>query len=72
MQKPEPLRLLKQLATEGVISKAEYQSLMNAFPLRNAIAHGFKTTQPTQISVLELIEVTEQLLNSLNAAEPSG
>lgn len=70
MQKPEPLRLLKQLATEGVISKAEYQSLMNAFPLRNAIAHGFKTTQLTQSSVLELIEVTEQLLNSLNAAEP--
>lgn len=65
MQKPEPLHLLKQLATEGVISKAEYQSLMNAFPLRNAIAHGFKTTQPTQ-SVFELIEVTEQLLNSLN------
>ena len=72
MQKLEPLRLLKQLATEGVISKAEYQSLMNAFPLRNAIAHGFKTTQPTQSSVLELIEVTEQLLNSLNAIESSG
>jgi len=72
LQKPEPLRLLKQLAIEGVISKAEYQSLMNAFPLRNAIAHGFTTTRPTQSSVLELIEVTEQLLNSLNAAEPSG
>lgn len=71
LQRPEPLRLLKQLATEGVISKAEYQSLMNAFGLRNAIAHGFKTTHLTPNVVLNLIEVTEQLLNSLNTSEPS-
>lgn len=70
LQRPEPLRLLKQLATEGVISKAEYQSLMNAFALRNAIAHGFKTTLLTPNIVLNLIEVTEQLLNSLNTSEP--
>ena len=70
LQRPEPLRLLKQLATEGVISKAEYQSLMNAFGLRNAIAHGFKTTHLTSRTVHELIEVTEQLLNSLNTIEP--
>jgi uncharacterized protein YutE (UPF0331/DUF86 family) len=63
--------LLKQLVTEGVISKAEYQSLMNAFPLRNAIAHGFKTNHLTSSTVQELIEVTEQLLNSLNTIEPS-
>lgn len=71
LQRPEPLYLLKHLATEGVISKAEYQSLMNAWTLRNAIAHGFKTTQLTPTSVLDLIEVTEQLLNSLNTTEPS-
>lgn len=71
LQRPEPLRLLKQLATEGVISKAEYQSLMNASSLRNAIAHGFKTTHLTPNVVLNLIEVTEQLLNSLNTSEPS-
>lgn len=70
LQRPEPLRLLKQLATEGVISQAEYQSLMNAFALRNAIAHGFKTTHLTPNIVLNLIEVTEQLLNSLNTSEP--
>lgn len=71
LQRPEPLRLLKQLATEGVISKAEYQSLMNAFALRNAIAHGFKTTHLTPNVVLNLIEVTQQLLNSPNTSEPS-
>lgn len=71
IQKPEPPGLLKQLATEGVISKAEYQLLMNALPLRNAVAHGFITTRPTQSLVFELVEVTEQLLHSLNSAEPS-
>ncbi|MDM9383927.1 hypothetical protein QUB80_24915 [Chlorogloeopsis sp. ULAP01] len=71
LQKPDPLHLLKQLATEGVISKSDYQSLMNALLIRNAIAHGFKTTQITQSSVYELIDITEQLLNSLyNNDEP--
>ncbi|WP_277876963.1 MULTISPECIES: hypothetical protein [unclassified Sphaerospermopsis] len=31
---------------------------VNNFQLRNAIAHGFKTTSLTIKSVLELIEVT--------------
>ncbi|WP_234300707.1 hypothetical protein [Sphaerospermopsis aphanizomenoides] len=67
LQKIEsPLHLLKQLVTEGIISQTDYQLLMNNFQLRNAIAHGFKTTPVTLNSVLELIEVTEQLLDSLN------
>lgn len=66
IQKPEPLRLLKQLATEGAISREQYQLLMNASQVRNAIAHGFKAAKPTQKYVLELIEVVEQLLNSLS------
>ena len=65
----QPLFLVKQLATEGVISQSEYQLLMNALSLRNAIAHGFKTTQLTQNSVCELIEIAEQLLKSLHTGE---
>ena len=67
----DPLSLLKQLATEGVISGTDYQSLINVFPLRNAVAHGFKTTEVTTNSVLDIIEITEQLLNSLSITEPS-
>ncbi len=67
LQKLEsPLHLLKQLGTEGVISQTDYQLFMNAFGLRNAIAHGFKATSLTSVSMLELIETTEQLLESLN------
>lgn len=68
LQRFDPLYLVKQLVTEGVISRPEYQLLMNALSLRNAIAHGFKTTQLTQESVYELIDMTEQLLEILHSS----
>ncbi|WP_228049981.1 hypothetical protein [Tychonema sp. LEGE 06208] len=72
LQRLDPLYLVKQLTVEGVISKSEYQLLMNACSLRNSIAHGFKTTQLTQKSVCELIEVTEQLLKGLHTGDGAG
>lgn len=42
---------------------------MNLLPLRNSIAHGFKTTELTQNSVYELIELTEQLLKTLHTGD---
>ncbi|MEH2083566.1 MAG: hypothetical protein V7K89_27405 [Nostoc sp.] len=72
LQRFDPRYLIKQLATEGVISKSEYQLLMNALPLRNSIAHGFKTTQITPNSVYELIELTEQLLRTLHTDDEAG
>jgi uncharacterized protein YutE (UPF0331/DUF86 family) len=66
LQRLDPLYLVKQLVTEGVISRPEYQLLMDALALRNAIAHGFKATQITQESVYQLIDVTEQLLKTLH------
>jgi len=69
LQQPEPLRLLNQLVTEGIISREQYQLLMSTFGMRNAIAHGFRTTKPTQSDVLEFIKVIEQLLGSLNTTE---
>ncbi|PHM11134.1 hypothetical protein [Nostoc sp. 'Peltigera malacea cyanobiont' DB3992] len=72
LERFDPHYLVKQLATEGVISKSEYQLLMNALLLRNSIAHGFKTTQLTQNSVSELIELTEQLLETLHTGDEAG
>ncbi len=66
LQRLDPLYLVKQLVTEGVISRPEYQLLMDTLSLRNAIAHGFKATQITQESVYELIDVAEQLLKTLH------
>jgi uncharacterized protein YutE (UPF0331/DUF86 family) len=72
LQRFDPLYLVKQLATEGVISKSEYQLLMNALSLRNSIAHGFKTTQLTQESLYELINIAEQLLKALHSGKEAG
>jgi hypothetical protein len=66
LQRLDSLYLVKQLVTEGVISRPEYQLLMDALSLRNAIAHGFKATQITQESVYQLIDVAEQLLKTLH------
>lgn len=66
LQRLDSLYLVKQLVTEGVISRPEYQLLMDALSLRNAIAHGFKATQITQGSVNGLIDVVEQLLKTLH------
>ncbi|MBW4686138.1 MAG: hypothetical protein KME40_13825 [Komarekiella atlantica HA4396-MV6] len=72
LQRFDPLYLVKQLVTEGVISKSEYQLLMNALSLRNTIAHGFKTTQLRQNTVSELIELTEQLLRNLHTGDEAS
>ncbi len=57
---------MKQLAIEGAISQSEYQLLIDLLSLRNAVAHGFKTTQITQYSVDKLIKITEQMLKDLH------
>ncbi len=72
LQRFDSLYLVKQLATEGVISKSEYQLLMNALSLRNSIAHGFKTTQLNQESLYELINIAEQLLKALHSGKEAG
>ena len=61
-----PQYLVKYLTYEGVISRSDYQLLMNALSLRNTIAHGFKTLQLTYNSVYELIALTEKLLVELS------
>jgi uncharacterized protein YutE (UPF0331/DUF86 family) len=72
LQRFDSLYLVKKLATEGVISKSEYQLLMNALSLRNSIAHGFKTTQLTQEPLYELINIAEQLLKALHSGKEAG
>lgn len=67
LQRSDPLYLVKQLTTEGVVSRSDYQLLMDALSSRNAIAHGFKATQLTQESVYELIDITEQLLKTIHS-----
>jgi len=66
LQRLDPLYLVKQLVTEGVISRSEYQLLMDALSLRNKISHGFNATQTTQEFVDKLINLAEELLQTLD------
>ena len=61
--------LAKLLATEGIVSQSEYQLLMDSLSFRNAIAHGFKTTEISSDLAYELVELTKRLLNDLTRSE---
>ena len=59
-----PLYILKQAATNGVISRDDYNFLMNAMKYRDALAHGFKTSDFDPALVRDLVSTTKRLLQS--------
>ncbi len=58
--------MIKTLVLEGVISRPDYQSLMDILPLRNAVAHGFKVDRLSEHTVDTLIDLTQNLLSLLS------
>ena len=68
-----PDYLLKQMTFEGIIARETYHDLKRAQKTRNAIAHGFKSSQLTIESAQELIDLIDgELLRELdNVAEGS-
>ena len=63
-----PDYILKQAVTNGVISREDYGFLMNAMKYRNALVHGFKTTDFDSALVRDLISITKRLLPSTTAS----
>ena len=68
-----PDYLLKQMTFEGIIARETYHDLKRAQQTRDAIAHGFKSSQLTVETVQELIGLIDgELLQELdNVAEGS-
>ena len=66
-----PDYLLKQMTFEGIIARETYHALKHIQQTRNAIAHGFKSSQLTVETVQELIDLIDrELLQELdNVAE---
>jgi REase_AHJR-like len=62
-----PLYVLKQAVMHGVISREEYNFLMNVMKYRNALAHGFKTVDFDPAFVKELISTSKRLLQLTTA-----
>ena len=57
-----PDYLLKQMTFEGIISRETYHDLKHAQQTRDAIAHGFKSSQLTVETVQELIDLIDGVL----------
>jgi REase_AHJR-like len=62
-----PLYVLKQAVVHGVISRDEYNFLMNVMKYQNALAHGFKIVDFDPALVKELISTTKRLLQLTTA-----
>jgi hypothetical protein len=59
-----PLSLLTQATSNGVISRDDYNFLTKVMKYRNALVHGFKTIDFDPALVTELIKLTKHLLQS--------
>ena len=57
-----PDYLLKQMTFEGIIARETYHDLKRAQKTRDAIAHGFKSSQLTVETVQELIDLIDGVL----------
>ncbi len=62
-----PDYLFKQMTFEGIIARETYHALKHIQQTRNAIAHGFKSSQLTVETVQELIDLIDgELLQELD------
>ena len=59
-----PSYLLKQAVTNGLISREDYQLLTRIVKYRNAVVHGFKTTDLDSMLVSSLIDTAERILQT--------
>ncbi|MGD1918924.1 MAG: hypothetical protein ACFCAD_08530 [Pleurocapsa sp.] len=69
LSKINPLYLIKLLTTEGIISRLQYQLLMDSYSLRSTIVHGFKNTKSAEVNqdiVNKLIKLIEDILGQYN------
>ena len=57
-----PDYLLKQMTFEGIIARETYHDLKHAQQMRDAIAHGFKSSQLTVETVQDLIDLIDGVL----------
>ena len=67
LEQLNPLSILTQATSNGVISRADYSFLTKVMKYRNALAHGFKTIDFDPVLVIEMINMTKCLLQSTSA-----
>lgn len=63
LQNGSSLQLIKSLVTEGVISRADYELLVDVMRIQNTVAHGYKTEELDQKIVRRLVDAVPQLIH---------
>lgn len=57
----------KNLFAQGLLARRQYEVLIEAAKVRDAIVHGYKDPQPFTTTVHQVIAITEQLLDEVAA-----
>lgn len=60
----EPLRLIRQLTSHGLITQAELQMLERSLSVRNQVAHGFEAGTLEPALIQQLFSFTRRLLDA--------
>lgn len=66
LEQRNPLYLLKQLVTHAVVSRGDYQALLDVLELRNRVAHGFRVQDKgaSRKAVGSLLAITRHLMRT--------
>ena len=64
LEQPGPAYLLRQLATNALVARGDYQVLVDALESRNRVAHGFSLSDKSRYAEAteQLLELTDRLL----------
>lgn len=62
VERPTALTLAKTLYSYGLVTKADYDSLIRYATTRNAVAHGFKPEKPNRTAAGDLIQLVDRLM----------
>jgi hypothetical protein len=70
LERLNPLSILTQATSNGMISRDDYNLLTKVMKCRHALAHGFKPIDFNPVLVTGLVGLTKHLVQSISVPEP--
>jgi len=72
LEDPAPLPLVKQLYSLGIVSRADYDTIVEAIPLRNTLAHGYQIGRIDPDVIRQLVHVVGSLVGTGSEEQVGG
>jgi hypothetical protein len=69
---PSPLPLVKQLYSLGIVSRADYDTIVEDLPLQNMLAHGYRSGRIDADVIRRLVHVVGSLVGTGSEEQVGG